>query len=131
MAHLNLADFSNSNIVKNYSKQIIMKAMENEIQKGGEGSRGGKIIGHTKSGKPIYDSFNHSAHKDFNEHDHSDAADVNSDIANENLSYTDKEKYAKHVKHWDNMQSHGVMWKRKQRERINEQKKKKEERKKK
>lgn len=28
---------------------------ENEMEKGGEGSRGGKIIGHTKSGKAIYD----------------------------------------------------------------------------
>jgi hypothetical protein len=33
--------------------------------KTGEGSRGGKIVGHTKSGKPIYDSEGHERHKDF------------------------------------------------------------------
>jgi len=53
---------------------------------GGEGSRGGKVIGHTKSGKPIYDVSGHSwgpkahgAHmakhaKDFSAQDHKDAA---------------------------------------------------------
>jgi hypothetical protein len=29
------------------------------IEKGGEGSKGGKIIGHTKSGKPIYEGSEH------------------------------------------------------------------------
>lgn len=43
------------------------------IEKGGEGSRGGKIIGHTKSGKPIYDTIRHSGHKDFSVEDHFDA----------------------------------------------------------
>lgn len=40
----------------------------------GEGSRGGKVIGHTSSGKPIYDSANHPAHKNFTKQDHFDAA---------------------------------------------------------
>lgn len=39
----------------------------------GEGSRGGKIIGHTKSGKPIYGDAKHSSHNTFNHHDHYDA----------------------------------------------------------
>lgn len=43
---------------------------------GGEGSRGGKIISHTKSGKPIYDTANHSSHKDFTSADHSDAQEA-------------------------------------------------------
>jgi len=30
------------------------------LRKGGEGSRGGKIIGHTKSGKPIYKTLSHT-----------------------------------------------------------------------
>lgn len=30
-----------------------------------EGSRGGKVIGHTRSGKPIYEKVNHSEHKDY------------------------------------------------------------------
>jgi|SRR5579872_320229 len=29
---------------------------EGDIEKGGEGSKGGRVIGHTKSGKPIYQS---------------------------------------------------------------------------
>lgn len=32
----------------------INKAEENDLEKGGEGSKGGKIIGHTKTGKPVY-----------------------------------------------------------------------------
>lgn len=32
------------------------KSEDSDIEKGGEGSKGGKVIGHTKSGKPIYES---------------------------------------------------------------------------
>ena len=39
----------------------------------GPGSRGGKVIGHTKSGKPIYDSFKHQGHSKFSTKDHKDA----------------------------------------------------------
>jgi hypothetical protein len=55
----------------------ILKGESDELVKGGEGSRGGKIIGHTKSGKPIYDSFDHPSHKDFTKEDHGDAATIN------------------------------------------------------
>lgn len=41
--------------------------------KQGEGSRGGKIIGHTRSGKPIYSNGNNPAHKNFTVADHYDA----------------------------------------------------------
>jgi hypothetical protein len=37
------------------------KAIKIEIEKGGEGSKGGKVIGHTASGKPIYASKQHEA----------------------------------------------------------------------
>lgn len=37
--------------------------MEKAIGGKGEGSRGGKIIGHTKSGKPIYSTYNNSHHE--------------------------------------------------------------------
>ena len=40
---------------------------------GGEGSRGGKVIGHTSSGKPIYKSHGHPSHADFNGDDHKEA----------------------------------------------------------
>lgn len=36
-------------------ESLIAKSQENDIEKGGEGSKGGKIIGHTRTGKPIYD----------------------------------------------------------------------------
>lgn len=35
---------------------LVKEDCEDEVEKGGEGSRGGKVIGHTKSGKPIYQS---------------------------------------------------------------------------
>ena len=39
-----------------------------------EGSRGGKVIGHTSSGKPVYESHSHPSHKDFSATDHQEAA---------------------------------------------------------
>lgn len=36
--------------------------------------KGGKVIGHTKSGKPIYEAHRHSSHKEFNREDHKDAS---------------------------------------------------------
>lgn len=45
-----------------------------DLEKGGEGSRGGQIIGHTRSGKPIY-AKGHGT-KDYTPHDHDDAAVV-------------------------------------------------------
>lgn len=56
----------------------ILKAFGQEVDltKGGEGSRGGKVIGHTSSGKPIYDHFEHPSHKNFDKDDHKDAKDL-------------------------------------------------------
>lgn len=47
-----------------------------EKAKKGEGSKGGHVIGHTKSGKPIYQSHSasHKHYKDFSSKDHLDAA---------------------------------------------------------
>ncbi len=42
----------------------------------GEGSRGGKIIGHTSGGKPIYMNHGHTSHKSFTREEHNEAADV-------------------------------------------------------
>lgn len=39
----------------------------------GEGSRGGHVIGHTRSGQPIYDSAHHESHQQFKAQDHKDA----------------------------------------------------------
>lgn len=45
-----------NNIEKSMDDSIGMKkhGYHNQLEKGGEGSRGGKIIGHTSMGKPIY-----------------------------------------------------------------------------
>lgn len=40
----------------------------------GEGSRGGKVIGHTSSGKAVYDNHDHSSHQSFSSADHKEAA---------------------------------------------------------
>jgi hypothetical protein len=49
--------------------------------KGGEGSKGGKVIGHTTSGKPIYAGKGPSHYSDFTAADHSDAAKAHDTIA--------------------------------------------------
>lgn len=52
------------------------------IEKGGEGSRGGKVIGRTKSGKPVYGdrgaigSGGINTYHDFTKEDHEDAASL-------------------------------------------------------
>ena len=48
-----------------------------------EGSRGGKIIGHTRSGKPIYDTANHPSHSDFSSKEHYEAGQLNEQNKNE------------------------------------------------
>ena len=47
----------------------------------GEGSRGGRIIGHTSSGKPIYDTARHQGHMKFTADEHRDAVRTHSDHA--------------------------------------------------
>lgn len=62
----------------NISKGFVSTGLDDHLEKGlkGEGSRGGKIIGHTKSGKPIYNTANHLKHKDFSKEDHMEAAGI-------------------------------------------------------
>lgn len=58
-------------------KNILARIEELEKRLATEiGPRGGKIIGKTKTGKPIYDTGEHPAHQTFNAQDHNDAADV-------------------------------------------------------
>lgn len=51
---------------------------------GGAGSRGGKVIGYTTSGKPIYEDKNRS-HKGFEPNDHLEAADFHENLKAESL----------------------------------------------
>lgn len=48
---------------------------------GGEGTRGGIIIGRTKTGKPIYGRHSHPAHGTFNKQEHREAAEAHTDLA--------------------------------------------------
>jgi len=60
----------------------------------GEGSRGGKIIGHTRSGKPIYMNAGNRAHKDFTKEDHQDAHDKHYHLQQEALDKLHPLKYS-------------------------------------
>jgi hypothetical protein len=42
----------------------------------GEGSRGGIVIGHTKTMKPVYQDSSHSSHATFSSADHNDAVEA-------------------------------------------------------
>jgi hypothetical protein len=80
------------------------KELDEELKKGGEGSKGGKIIGHTKSGKPIYENHLHSSHEKFNKQDHLDAKEHHMKYLRDNLplggdkdtEYTGHSKAATH-----------------------------------
>lgn len=86
--------------------------LSNDIEKGsGEGSRGGKVIGHTKSGNPIYDTFDHSEHKNFTKEDHRDAADIHEQYyekkGRDYMNYGGSEKKRKIVQgHHESMTRH-------------------------
>lgn len=55
-------------------ENLLNKSLEELDLLKGEGSKGGKVIGHTKSGKPIY-AVNTAKHlKTYNSKDHEDAA---------------------------------------------------------
>lgn len=62
----------------------LAKSMD-EVIKAGEGSHGGKVIGHTKSGKPIYQSkmqhIDSGVHSSYTARDHKDAAHAHPDPA--------------------------------------------------
>lgn len=59
------------------------------VHKAGEGSHGGKVIGHTKSGNPIYSNANHPEHKDFTKQDHTDAIDAHQKIRDKHYMKND------------------------------------------
>jgi hypothetical protein len=95
-----------SDIIKSIQENsVTIKNSENILkcfEKGGEGSKGGKIIGHTKSGKPIYDRFNHPAHKDFTKEDHRDAGKVHDEL-HQKHSDLSEEKFSKRDKYNKNI----------------------------
>lgn len=61
--------------------QSILNICDELIKAGeGEGSKGGNVIGHTQSGKPIYASAGSANHKEFTAKDHHEAAMVHGNL---------------------------------------------------
>lgn len=86
-----------ANILSCYKEgDVLLKAYNDTIQKA-EGARGGKVIGHTKSGKPIYESANHPSHKNFSIAEHNDAIEAHQKVRDEyhnKHNSTDEDKKA-------------------------------------
>lgn len=89
-----------SNTRNNMASIYGTNVKENDIEKGGEGSKGGKVIGHTKSGKAIYGEKSPSkGHKfeGWNKQDHLDALEAHGSLSdkhdkeskNKELSFTE------------------------------------------
>lgn len=76
-----MSDFNYNEINKRQMAPNLLKSYGIDIEKA-EGDKGGKIIGHTKSGKPIYahNGFN-VKHKDFTPSEHREAVTSNMKVA--------------------------------------------------
>lgn len=81
----------------------------------GEGSRGGRVIGHTSSGKPIYANHGHVSHGSFSSKDHGEAANLHmklmqrsADIAASTEHSSTHNKQSKQADHHESqMKKHG------------------------
>lgn len=79
-----------------------IRALERKIA-GETGPRGGKIIGKTRSGKPVYETKKGHEYKEFSLGDHKDAATIHGQAA-ANTGDSDWEEKTKH--HRDMANSH-------------------------
>jgi len=61
---------------KEVTKAVIRRDPIFVLKAGGEGSRGGKVIGHTSSGKPIYGDSHLRGTREWSERDHFEAYHV-------------------------------------------------------
>lgn len=82
------------------------KSEQDELEKGGEGSKGGKVIGHTESGKPIYNNANHPAHKDFTSSEHRDASMIHEDKREKYASSKTDSGFEKFMHHKEQFDQH-------------------------
>lgn len=73
-----------------------------------EGARGGHVIGHTKSGKPIYNHASHSAHKNFTPDEHGEASDLHVKLWNDTKD-SDPDEAEKHSDNSDRHYAYGDM----------------------
>lgn len=97
MSHLGEKDFYDREVVLAAQRERIQKGIygglsdANDIQKGGgEGSKGGKVTGHTKSGKPIYEQHKHESHRSFSVEDHKDAIKLHRELAQKHFDVVNK-----------------------------------------
>lgn len=79
------------NIVKGFGIDV----NEDTLEKSGEGSKGGKVIGHTKSGKPVYESKHADHYTDFSRQDHADAKNLHKEKAQRHAKAADKSRDSK------------------------------------
>lgn len=108
--HDKLADWHKEQAEKKKDNKV-EKSEESDLEKGGEGSKGGKVIGHTSSGKPIYDKFSHASHKDFSVFEHSEAVDHHMKARKEaNAKYHDTTDESERQKHKKVALHHTKQW---------------------
>ena len=108
-------DFKGTPITRNFFHDIygerigkakeIIKAQIDILEKGGEGSKGGKIIGHTQSGKPIYFDKKPADYKDFNKKDHYNASQIH-EMESENYTPSEGTEGWKSDHHMDMASDH-------------------------
>jgi hypothetical protein len=67
---------------------------------GGEGSRGGNVIGHTSSGRPIYGNALHVSHATFNAAEHREAARLHDEEKRKKRQAGDRAQAKHHGKQW-------------------------------
>lgn len=79
-----------------YGNTDIEKSEDNDLEKSGEGSKGGKVIGHTTSGKAIYEDHNHKSHDKFTSKDHMDASNTHMSSDKSTLSNNGKDEASAH-----------------------------------
>jgi hypothetical protein len=93
-----------------YEHSDVEKSDDNNIEKA-EGSRGGKVIGHTKSGKPIYEKHEQQHTQHYTAEDHSDAMSAHMKAAKRHSekakSYDQKASNAYDRGHEDTYERHG------------------------
>jgi hypothetical protein len=89
------------------SQPVLAKAMPK-----GEGARGGHVIGHTKTGKPVYSDPKHPEHGKFSDEDHYDAHLAHGQHQRKHESELNKPvrgRINEHMAHVDQAQYHGKM----------------------
>ena len=90
------------NAFNRFMKRDIVKAETEDVEKS-EGARGGKVIGHTKSGKAIYADAKGKGdyHSNFTKEDHEDAAQHHRDLMRKHNEAGDGHLYHRQMAHRD------------------------------